>query len=187
MNNSFSAKLNLKNNVFKSPLNLETLGNKTFHRRAANLHSDIYKLFDTLNLEIRLAEIFYIPSFDKIQIHEDGGEQTDVLKVNWIFGGLDSLMNWYSPVEAPIWRKTTLAVPYKLYAENQVQLIHSQQIEGPNLVQVGIPHNVVTNKFPRFCLSILPVSKLTSQYLTFNEGLDTFSSFLVEDQGIEPL
>lgn len=187
MNKTFCTNLNLSIPVFTNPLDLETLGTESFHRRATNLTSDIYNLFNKLNLEIRLAEIFYIPKHGQIRIHEDGGEQNDVLKVNWVFGGQDSLMHWYNPVNDPVWKKTALGVAYKMYLEDQVEVIHSQRVGCPSLVQVGIPHNVVTNNFPRLCLSVLPVSKTTFQYLTFEEGLDTFSSFLVEDQGIEPL
>jgi hypothetical protein len=175
--NNFCIDLNLDIPIFNTPIDVSNY-NGPRHSRANNLSSDIYALFDNLNLAINLAETFYIPKFDRLKIHEDGGEKPDVLKINWVLGGENSLMNWYTPTKEPVWEKTILGIPYKYYRIDQVKLIHSQAVGYPSLLQVGCPHNVVTTTHSRFCLSIVPMFKDSKQLLTFEQGKEIFKNFI---------
>lgn len=125
-------------------------------------------------LKIGLAESFYLPAYDSLRIHEDGGDQTDALKINWVYGGEGSTMNWYEPIADPIWYKTGLGVPFKGYTKDQVKLVYSCSVGCPSLLQVGPPHNVVNADRPRFCVSLVISNIEQGEMASFNESIDLF-------------
>jgi hypothetical protein len=103
----------------------------------------------------------------------------DFAKMNWVFGGKDSTMNWYEPIVSDKPVETTLGNRnYIYYNTNEVnhKLSHTIGIDRPSVVQVGVPHNS-TNYFEhRYCVSLVffRIAKGLPR-LSMSESHDVFS------------
>jgi hypothetical protein len=174
--NNYCVNLNIKIPLFVKEFNIETL--KLVHHTdipAEVINPLLYRFFEQKGLRIELAESFFIPKFGRVGIHEDGGNKLDVLKINWIYGGIGSTMNWYTPIADPLWKTTILGIRYKEYNLSQVKLVHSQSVGFPSLVQVGCPHGVFAGNQERLCVSIVPAFKESlDTTIKFNDGLELF-------------
>ena len=101
-------------------------------------------------------EIFFTPAHSLLAIHVDGSKLSNIVKLNWVWGGTGRRMMWWKMREGCSLTQGTTPVntPY-LYAEQrQCIMIESAKIGRPTLVNVGQPHSVV-NATPedRWCLS----------------------------------
>ena len=172
--------LNLEIPLLVDPSLVTTTGLMKQHKRVSidSINPDLIKLFHSKGLSLTFAESFYTPKITISTIHEDGEENNDVLKINWVYGGEGSTMNWYEPIEEPVWKKTVIGVDYKFYSPDKVRLIHSQAVGRPSLLQVGIPHNVTTGDANRFCVSVLPFDMSTNGYITFEQGTELFKEYI---------
>jgi len=122
------------------------------------INPDLIKLLESCGLFITYSEIFYTAPGGFTPVHIDElVPNTDLSKLNWAFGGKDSIMNWYS-VDPNIVRpgvKTTIGNPYVEFALNECKLVHSQHVGTPSLVQVGFPHNITNYDEPRYCICVV--------------------------------
>ena len=66
---------------------------------------------------------------------------------------------------------------YVSYNSNEVDLIHSQSVGYPSLVQSGIPHNVTNFKGIRNCISIMLYTK-SGNFLTMSQATHLFSKYI---------
>ena len=149
------------------------------------LNEKIFMFFDSLDLKIFFVETFFkIPGqAGGIHIDSIGGDYT---KLNWVFGGGDSKMGWYKPIDKklkPIFKSPT-GTPFILYTRNQVTELEKTVIKNPTLVQVGVPHNVFDVTEDRFCVSILFKNKISDQRPTMNESVQLFKKY-IEKTGSE--
>jgi hypothetical protein len=154
----------------------------TYH---TSLTTDVFEskfvnLVDSLNLKITWIELFYrgpsdLTGFD---VHTDsmGG---DYVKLNWIFGGNNSIMQWYTVKEGlekeP--SKTALGSKYLSFDISEVDLAHRQSVRFPSIIQAGSPHNVYNPTEDRFCLSIMLRDKTTNNRLTMAEAVELFKNY----------
>jgi hypothetical protein len=176
--------LNLDIPLFKEGLSYHVLSRKSIamldYEKFINV--DILKFFDSLNLKLFLVETFFKNPGETGSIHIDamGGDYT---KLNWVFGGGESKMCWYEPLDKtlkPIF-KTATGTPYIAYTANQVREIEKVKIQNPTLVQVGIPHDVLGVTEDRFCVSFVFKDKTTNKRLTMEESRTLFKDFLYKD------
>jgi hypothetical protein len=176
----FCIDLNLEIPLLVDHRLVTTTGLMKQHKRVSIdiINPDLIKLFYSKGLLLTFVESFYTPKITRSPIHEDGEENNDVLKLNWVYGGEGSTMNWYEPIENPVWKKTVLGGDYKFYDPDKVRLIHSQAVGKPSLLQVGIPHNVTTGDANRFCVSIVPFDISSKKYITFNQGIELFKEYI---------
>jgi hypothetical protein len=124
------------------------------------------------------SELFFVPPFINSTIHAD--EVGDIIKFNWIFGGKDSVMQWWQPkVEKPV-VYTEHKSPTIRYTRNEVDLVHSATVKQPSMVQVGIPHNVKNKTENRWCVSVIPLFKTTRKRLTWADGIGLFSDYIIQ-------
>jgi len=113
-----------------------------------------------INLTIIYAELFYTPPHITGEAHTDG-LGGDYIKINFVYYGKNSTMNWYAP-KSNI-QKTLLPTNvnassnYLFYKLNEVDKLHEQSVKFPSIVQVGIPHSITTTDEHRYCLSLVPV------------------------------
>jgi hypothetical protein len=155
---------------------------KVRHTRlhAETLNDSLLELFNKLNLEINLVEVFYSRPFFESGIHIDssGG---DINKINWVFGGAGCKMNWYSvdhqhPTKEI--KNTVIGTDYLPFDKKEVILEHSKILHSPSLVHVGIPHNVHNLHQDRWCVSLVYQFKGTKIRPTMNQSLKIFQEFL---------
>jgi hypothetical protein len=128
------------------------------------------KLLNGNGLILTRVELFYGPpdlEYTMI-IHVDSGPG-DRGKVNWVFGGSGSKMHWYRninsvPKDVLI---TSVGSKYNQYDPADVELIHTNTIANPSLVQVGVPHNITNPGQERWCYSMVITDSLTNDNATF--------------------
>jgi hypothetical protein len=145
------------------------------------INPEIIELFSKLSLNIVLAEVFYSNPYLFSEIHSDstGG---DINKINWIYGGDNCSMNWYSIKTANNKKdfvKTPIDTRYTVYHLDEVNTIQSTVIKSPSLVNVGIPHNVKNENRHRWCISFVYKFKNSSRRPTMSESLNLFKDYIV--------
>jgi len=144
---------------------------------ASLLSEEIIEFFLSKDIIVG-SELFFVPPFINSNIHAD--DVGDIIKFNWIFGGSGSAMQWWKPkVEKPV-VYTEHKSPTIRYATNEVDLLHSAVIKQPSMVQVGIPHNVKNKAENRWCVSVIPLFKITRQRLTWADGIQLFSDYITQ-------
>jgi hypothetical protein len=130
------------------------------------------------------CEMFYSPPnfFSNIHVDVRHGDST---KINWAFGGKNSLMNWYRPKDNIIRDTQNLSAiesKYIGYDRHEVDLLFSAPIGLPSVVQVGVPHNVVNPTEDRYCISLVvsSVDKDNQRYRpTMQETINMLSKYLI--------
>jgi len=145
------------------------------------INPKIIELFSKLSLNIILIEVFYSrPNFFS-GIHTDstGG---NINKINWIYGGTDCSMNWYSIktlVNKKDFEKTPINTRYIEYHPNEVNIIESTVLKSPSLVNVGIPHNIKNKNEHRWCISLVYNFRDSGRRPTIEESLKLFKDYIV--------
>lgn len=147
--------------------------------RESDLNPDLVDIFESLSLIVTQVETFYLPPFVDTGIHLDkvGGDFT---KINWIFKGKKSKMNWYDPLTPDAGKTMTMKMgtSYQFFEHNDVKKIYEYEIQGSAIVQVGVPHNITTQDEERFCVSVSYRQK-GIRLMTMNETLETFKRYIV--------
>jgi hypothetical protein len=128
--------------------------------------------------------IFYTPPGQQCGIHIDGYGVTDRACVNFILGGVGSLMHWYKlrpEVELPDQSATQAGTPYTLYEPDQVEHVYSHAVKWPSIVQTGVPHNITNHTHgPRWCISCDISYKDTPEAgLTMAQALEVFKKWIL--------
>ena len=137
-------------------------------------------------IKIKHSETFYSTPFFVQPIHTDvlGG---DIAKLNFVFGGKDSIMNWYKikpNINVPN-KVTGAGTLYSEYTLDQVDLIETAEIKMPCLVQVGVPHNIINDSEIRICVSLI-LGNLDNEILTMSESTELLKDYMVPLVGLEP-
>jgi hypothetical protein len=183
--NKYCAYLNIPFPLFKehvAPLQLQ----KTRHFRLDKnqfISDELQNWFTFLKLEIYLVEVFYSPPNKIGTIHIDsvGGDFT---KLNWQFGGKDSVMNWYSEIspESRVKKVTAIGSNSISVDTNSITKIHSQPIQNPSLVQVGVPHNIENFSEDRWVVSVVYKYPIDNYIIrpTWTKSLLLFNEYLIQ-------
>ena len=183
--NNYCVDLNLDLPLFKSELspveflkqNYKLSGH--FQINISDLSSELIEFLNKLGLSVRLVEIFYRQPYGGGNIHSDTEVAGDYAKLNWVYG--NGTMYWYKTNNnyTPTVLNTTAIKSYALYYnELEVELVHSQKVGQPSLVQVGCPHRVVNSDTERFCISLVFEKISTKERLTFQEAITVFAEFI---------
>jgi len=179
MNNFYF--LNLDIPLFKEGITVDDLPKSSISKldQRKYLSDEIFKFFDSLNLNLFLVEVFYKSPGDTGGIHVDV-RIGDFTKLNWVYGGGDSKMNWYDPLVETynIVQKTTANTSYISYSRHQVKKIEDTVIKNPTLVQVGVPHDVSNVTEDRFCISFVFLDKQNKR-LAMKESVELFQQYII--------
>ena len=149
------------------------------------MSTDVIDIFEQLDLSISFVEVFYSKPFLNSNIHVDGAGG-DYTKVNWIFGGVDSSMNWYRAKQSHIITEkprfprivTSIGTNTTSYHESEVEYLFTEKITRPSLVQVGIPHNITNGEQDRWCISVNYRDRITNKRPTMEESRLLFKKFI---------
>ena len=125
------------------------------------LNSDLVDLIQSLGLTVIWSECFFTNPNQFGGIHVDGGIDghpvinNDLAKLNFVLGGKDSTMLWYtSKVVNHAVSRNYINSKYIRYDINQVDCVYEAVVGFPSLLQAGIPHNIKNGPEGRFCLSL---------------------------------
>jgi hypothetical protein len=151
-----------------------------------DLSNQLKQFFLDHGQEIRLCEIFYRYPNTLSGIHSDDKEVGDYSKMNWILGGEDSEMHWYTINEShytKIASKPKNETPINsysiLYLPEDVTVAYSENVRGPAIVQVGVPHNIRNGNQERWCVSIVFRDPNLGRRPTMLEAKEIFKQYLV--------
>ena len=180
--NPYCTNLNFNNiPLFKEGVNLsmfkgvQTLGNVELH-----LHPELISFLDSLSVKISFFETFGLLANSKEYIHTDS-LSGDYVKLNYIFGGKNSKMNWYSvkPNLNKLPSNTSIGTQYLKYDIEEVDLVHSQTVKFPSIVQVGMPHSITNPDTWRICISLI-IHNTENKRITMAESQEIFKNYIVE-------
>jgi hypothetical protein len=147
-----------------------------------NINPDFINFLKNLGIKIRYVESFYSLPFARQGIHTDcmGG---DYVKINFIYGGHGSQMHWYKVKETsstpPVVAKTLINTEYIPWKADMVDLVESDPLNYPSLVQAGCPHNVTTTDADRLCITVVLSDIITSNRCTMAEAKLKLQEFII--------
>jgi hypothetical protein len=186
--NQYCTALKLAINPLQSQVTLDQL-KLNFHTRLSidkDINPALIQLLAQHQLHAAHAESFYSTCNRISKVHSDSynleGSCThgDYTKINWVFGGSNSVMNWYSVDHnyVPALAATPISTAFAQYPNEVVKLVHSQSVESPSVVQVGVPHNIDNPSEDRVCISISVCYLNKSERPTYQETLELLSAFI---------
>lgn len=138
----------------------------------------LYAYLKLLGVRVSYAECFRLNPYQENNIHTDT-VRGDYVKINWIYGGKDSTMSWYTPNTNTTKNLmyTATGTTYENYTVDEVTLAHRQSLKSPSLVQVGVPHDVQNYSEVRHALSFV-IAKGDNR-LTMTEAVDIFKKYII--------
>jgi hypothetical protein len=180
--NNYYADLNLNVPLFQPGIVVDNLSKKSISKLTPfedYISNELIDLFSLVNVYIRSVELFYLNPNQTGGIHIDA-EGGDFVKINYVFGGEGSIMNWYTvkPEQIPRFGVTPSNTFYWNWRPEQVDLIHSHVVKFPTLVQVGKPHQVNSADECRLCVSIIIADKSTGKFIKFEDAYNIFKPFM---------
>lgn len=146
------------------------------------INPKLIEFFDDRGLSLNIAAL-HVRGPEKLgSIHVDGARaDSDKTKINWSFND-QHLMNWYRVkkdlVEPKLFTQKDRA--YLQYDPSEVELIHSQKVGFPSLIQVGIPHSISDLASTRKCISILLRDKKTQNHVAMQTAKEIFKDIIVK-------
>jgi hypothetical protein len=118
---------------------------------------------------------------NKSRIHIDTfTANNEFVKINWIYGGKNSFMNWYYPKspEAGIKKLTIANTEYIEYLPRDVDLIATHDTQNKTyIIQAGIPHEVINPEEIRYCICCVLRDKFGKK-LTMHETKKLLATYI---------
>jgi hypothetical protein len=145
------------------------------------LNPELVDYLSNRNLEVSQVDIFYCEPGHAHPIHVDQPYvknfiEDDYVRINWIYGGSDSEMIWYrlkDPANKP-------PADRMFYNKDHMEKIYSQNIQGTQIVQIGVPHTVKAGSERRYAICCHIVYKnCPSSRVTMSEALAVFQDIIV--------
>lgn len=147
------------------------------------INPKLIEFFNSRGLSLNIAAL-HIRGPGKLgSIHVDGKTaDSDKTKINWSFNDQHS-MNWYrvkqDVIDPSLKMFTQKDRAYLQYDPEEVELIHSQKVGFPSLIQVGIPHSISNLTSTRKCISILLRDKKTQSHIPMQTAKKIFKDIIV--------
>ncbi len=162
----------------------------------SHLNTEFLDFFQSIKEDCAIGsfEVFYMTPNSTSGIHVDQLNLTEVVlgdftKINWVYNGKESTMNWYKPKDIESVRNKKIKVGviktsnnkpnfYLPFDYDEVDLAHAQQVNFPSLVQVGVPHNIHTSNEHRVCVSLSFGSFKEYRRYTWDESVSVLQKFI---------
>ena len=178
--NDYCVKLNIDIPLLNPRVDINKF-KQQYHTKGAisDIHPSILRFLYKKGIYVPLIEAFYANPGFVMDIHTDT-VPGDFVKLNWAFDGKDSLMHWYKPKDnVPIVQKlNTIGLEYSKFLEHEVELMHSEAVGAPSIVQVGVPHNISNPLEKRLCISLVIMKN--NQRITMQNAIRLFSSEILD-------
>jgi hypothetical protein len=104
---------------------------------------------------------------------------SDISKLNWVWGGTGSVMEWRS-LKSGRELKSKLTPIYTSYLHADLEdtdVIDSVELKNPTLVQVGCLHSVKNTIDTRYCLAICFIDKETKKRIPMEKAIEIFNEY----------
>lgn len=139
------------------------------------------EFLQSLGLLIYAAEYFYTAPNRTLAAHCDTLEITDVVKLNWMYGGEGSTMDWYEikeGAELPQY-ETIIKTRFSIPRPEDITLVHRATIGKPSLVNVGVPHGVTNGPNPRHVHSII-LCNTDNERVRWDDAVTVLKNFIIQ-------
>lgn len=144
-----------------------------------DVNPDMREFLLSLGITVKCIDLLYRTPGNMSTIHADN-LSGDFTKINWIYGGKGSKMYWFTvnnPSPDEDTDTTGVNTAYTTYSINEVTCIESASLEGPYLLQVGIPHLVVNPYEDRHCLCFI-LADLNGDRLTMKQAQELLRDYI---------
>jgi hypothetical protein len=140
------------------------------------------KFFQMFDYELINAELFYTPPFGGLKWHIDMYPPEDFIKINFVWGSTDHVMEWgelKTPGIEMTVSKTEVNTQYALLKDRDVINIVSVKLKECALVNVGRPHRIRNfSSQPRWCLCAILMHN--NQRILFRDAVSAFNEYAVD-------
>jgi hypothetical protein len=145
-------------------------------------HPDLIDFLLSCGISIREAQRFYIPPNGTTPPHVDCNHKNNYAKLNYVFGGQDSIMMWHQLKAGHAAKSMLSPIGTKyLYAQAQdleSEPVFSTQIGFPSLINSGQFHSVINGPEPRICYSfILTYAENPNQNIDWADAVSRLSMY----------
>lgn len=158
--------------------------NMMFWLKFADMDSNFVKFLAQCRMMVHHAEAFYIAPGQSLVIHIDGPTISNCCKLNWVYGGQGSKMQWWAqkdPGRQLETKRTPTGTRYVQFDREECKMIWSDSIGCPSLVNVGVPHSVDNSMSsePRWCLSYMLSDSETDKKLEWADAADRLKDYWI--------
>ena len=148
-----------------------------------HLHPLFMDFLKNKNVCVSHIESFFSRPNINLPIHAD--LIGDYIKINYIIGGVDSVMHWYTvksgtQIEPQF---TKISTKYFRFKADQVELADTASVSPISIVQVGVPHTITNPVEYRLCISMCISHCHNHQRLTMNEATEVFAEHIINRLG----
>ena len=135
-----------------------------------------------MNISVPLVDVFYTPPGAMLPAHVDGDVIDNHCKLNFIFGGRNSVMQWWEHKDKnqPLtYFMSGVGTKYIRIYVDDCNLMWESNLGPCALVNVGQPHSIVNpGDEIRWCLSYVLHDMNTGQLLDWDHALKLFSPYM---------
>jgi hypothetical protein len=184
--NNYCVDLNLKLDPLRPDVDINSFPATPWQLLSLDLmNPEVITLFNSLDLDLRIAGLFVLTENMAGPIHVDGIKIGHVPKINWAYGN-NHVMNWYQVKDTTVEKthkvkysndKSIEERTYLTYLPKEVECIHRQPVGFPSIIQAGIPHNVQNFNGIRRCVTIALIDKC-NQRITMEKAVELFSQYI---------
>lgn len=147
----------------------------------SKLDNNLKSLLDNLNIKTMGIACFYTPANSSRLIHIDDTYFSNMVKINYVFGGYGSEMQWYkfNGTDSDIKRfKNVRGDEYVGFNPADCELVYSVDLRGPSLINAGVPHGVTNNTNQgRWCISH-GLHNMDGSRLQWDDAMVIFKNYL---------
>ena len=125
------------------------------------------------------SEVFAFAPGGIAPIHVDSAKPSNMAKFNIVVG--TGKIEWYTPISstAKLPSLTDIGTPYLMYSLEEVNLLHQAQMNGPSLINAGVPHGFVNNSSDAcWVVSVVLFDLKTKDHIQFHEALIKFNKYI---------
>jgi len=141
------------------------------------VNKEIHDFFDSIGLVLSQGSYFHSVPGQRYVLHKDNIHEPnrDLIRVNWIFGGVDSEMIWYNlkPEKDPFTFKDNLGIDPEDYDETC-----RCPLFKVGLINVGIVHTMQNPTEFRECYALSLSWKHNGVRLDWNESIEKMSPYI---------
>jgi hypothetical protein len=157
-----------------------------FKIHQSEVDPNLLHFLNELDLTVNFAEIFYTPPNKNLFIHIDNNYISNNCKLNWVYGGSGSVMEWWERKnpKAPLeFKLTDIGSKYIYFNRDECVKVWQHEVKQPSLVNVGIPHSVQNNtNAARWCVSHSIYDLDRNKQLEWQDAIKIFDKFLTTIQ-----
>lgn len=146
-----------------------------------DINVEFLSLLNRKKLYLTHAESFYKPPSSRNSYPHLDSFPGDIVKINWIYHGQDSTMNWLSLLPGKSLIKSVTSINTTFYHANEYDTVIEEScfLHSPSLVQVGVLHNISNHKEDRYCLSFCISDKLTRKFVGFDKAKEVLEEYII--------